>query len=337
MSDPWPRRNLGRAEHWGRVIEKRVDGLSGVSLRQGQSRDGLGRFTASTAESISSVADNVRQALLSLPTPVSSTSYSAGFAIQTSWTTVASVPLVAPDGFNRLEVSAVGACTSYQVGQSTIRFIWPFSLDYVTSEFGPRPPLPYHNGIDFSYSGILGASIPATHDGTIILRGYYSDWGNYTRIDCSAQTGHSGDWTGYAHMDSPGIYAPGTAVSRGQTIGYVGNTGQSTGPHLHYETATGDPVERMNPRDFMAIYGGGSEVLLYKTLARLVVNGVPSLEFEPYRGDDVPRFQSQHPVHGRSQSGNTMTVELQMRATGAIPANSQNTATLTVQGAFSRG
>ena len=335
MSEAWPRRNLGRGEHWGRVIEKRVEGLSGIALRQDQSRDGLGRFTASTAESVSSVADKVLQALLSLPSPFSSTSYSAGFGIPTSWTTVASVSLGAPEGFNRLEVSAVGACTSYQVGVSTVKFTWPFSLDYVTSEFGPRPPLPFHNGIDFAWGGCEGTAIPAAHNGVVILSGYYSDWGNYVRVDCSPLTGLPNSWTGYAHMMSTPSVSVGDTVTRGQTLGYIGSTGFVTGAHLHYETATED--SRINPRDFMSMFGGGSGVGLYKTIARLVVNGVPSLEFEPYRGDDIPRFQSQHPVHGLSRFDTTMTVELQMRATGAVSANSQNTATLTVQGAFSRG
>lgn len=337
MSEAWPRRNLGRAEHWGRTVEKRVDGLSAVSARQDQSQDGLGRFSASTADALLQNAETLTNAINSTPRYFAVASGSSGFGFGAGWLTVASRTITNPGGYTRAEVSATGVLASYQDAVvSGRKFIWPFSLDYVTSEFGPRPPLPFHNGIDFAYSGITGAPIPATHDGTIILRGYYSDWGNYTRIDCSAQTGIAGSWTGYAHMNAPGLYGVGTAVSQGQTIGYVGSTGYVTGPHLHYETATSnyDAIERINPRDFMDIFGG-TTVSLTAVQARIVVNGVSSPTFQPYTEMGLSQSQLNYPVFGTSiTGGGKVTVELQVRASTAIAPSARNIAQLSVIGGF---
>ena len=335
MSDPWPRRNLGRAEHWGRTVEKRVDGLSAVSTRQDQSRDGLGRFSASTADALLQNAETLIDAINSTPRYFSEATSATGFAFGESWLTVASRTITNPGGYTRAEVSATGVLASYQDAVvSGSKFIWPFSLDYVTSEFGPRPPLPFHNGIDFAWSGITGTPIPATHDGTVILRGSYSDWGNYMRIDCSAQTGHAGDWTGYAHMNAPGLYGVGTAVTQGQTIGYVGSTGYVTGPHLHYETASGDPVARMNPRDFMAIFGG-TTVSLTAVQARIVINGVSSPTFQPFTEMGLSQRQLNYPVFGQSLSvSGDVTVELQVRSGTALAPSAGNVAQLSVIGGF---
>ena len=341
MSDAfaWPRRNLGRAEHWGRTVEKRVDGLFTGDQRQGQSQDGLSRVSGSAADTVKQNAERLTDALNATPRYFTGSASSSGFGFGTDWLTVASKSIANPGGFDRISIVASGVLGSHQTGTATgARFIWPFSLSYVTSEFGPRPPLPYHNGIDFAWSGVTGTPIPATHDGTVILRGYYSDWGNYMRIDCSAQTGHAGDWTGYAHMDTPGLYGVGTAVTQGQTIGYVGSTGYVTGPHLHYETASGDPVVRMNPRAFMDIYGGTS-TSLSAVQARIVINGVASPTFQPYTDMGLSRDQLNYPVWGASVTGGgDAVVELQVKAAGyAISPNSANTAQLTFQGGFHNG
>lgn len=335
MSEVWPRRNLGRGEHWGRVIEKRVDGLSEIALRQGQSRDGLGRFTASTAESLLQNAETLAKAINATPRYFAVASGSSWFGFGSDWLTVASQTIPNPGGYTRAEVSATGVLASRQEGVSVTPFIWPFSLDYVTSEYGPRPPLPFHNGIDFAYSGITGDPIPATHNGTVILRAYYPDWGNYTRIDCSAQTHNAGSWTGYAHMNAPGLYDTGTVVTQGQTIGYVGSTGDVTGPHLHYETAVGDT--RMNPRGFMDIFGG-THGIVSAVQARIVVNGVVSPTFQPFTEMGISRNQLNYPVFGTSVSGGgDVTVELQVRADSSVGPDAGNIAQLSVIGGFQHG
>lgn len=336
MSDVWPRRNLGRGENWGRVVENRLDSILrklGIG-RQGQ--DSFDRYSASTSDSVSDLAAQIRSALLAYPIYFTRSQANRSFEFGPDWTTVAAVSIPNPGGYRTLKVDAIGGCTSYQAGDVVNRFIWPFSLDYVTSEYGPRPPLPFHNGIDFSYGGIEGTAIPVTHNGVVNLNAYYDDWGNYMRVDCSPLTGYPDSWTGYAHMQSPGLYPIGATVTQGQTIGYVGTTGQSTGPHLHYETATEDT--RMNPRDFMAIFGGGT-VALQKVTARIVVNGSISPEFEPYRGDDIPRYQSNFPIWSNSVQGDDpgVSVQLQMKTTArTVPAEIRNTATLTIRGGFER-
>lgn len=337
MTDVWPRRNLGQGENWGRNVERRLDRLNRTGTIQGQTQGGFGRLSVSTADSLSTFIARVRDVATSYPRPFTQSSSSSGFGFGSGWQTVASVSIANPGGFSRVAIDAVGSCTSYQQGAPIVKFIWPFSLDYVTSEYGARPPLPFHNGIDFSYGGIEGTAIPAAHDGMVILNAYYSDWGNYMRVDCSPLTGVPNSWTGYAHMNSPGIYGAGTTVSRGQTIGYVGNTGESYGAHLHFETATND--SRMNPRDFMNMFGGNSTVGLQKVTARIVINGSSSPEFEPFRGDDIPRSQLNIPIWGESISGNdpSVSVQLQMRCNAnSVPADSRNMGALTVKGSFER-
>lgn len=85
-----------------------------------------------------------------------------------------------------------------------------------------------HEGIDITGAG--GAPILAAYDGVIKSRTSNSGYGNYTDVE------HPGGYvTRYAHMASPGTYAPGTRVARGQQIGVVGKTGATTAFHLHFE------------------------------------------------------------------------------------------------------
>ncbi len=105
----------------------------------------------------------------------------------------------------------------------------------MSSNFGYRrhPILGYrkmHQGIDFAAGS--GTPIVAAGDGVVVEARRWGGYGNWIRIR------HQGGWeTGYAHMSrfGKGMRA-GARVSQGQVIGYVGSTGRSTGPHLHYET-----------------------------------------------------------------------------------------------------
>lgn len=102
----------------------------------------------------------------------------------------------------------------------------------VSSGFGMRrhPILGYmrmHAGMDFKAG--YGAPIYAVSDGVVQYAGRKGGYGNFVRL------GHGGGMaTGYAHMSRIAV-SPGSGVRRGQVIGYVGSTGLSTGPHLHYE------------------------------------------------------------------------------------------------------
>ncbi len=111
----------------------------------------------------------------------------------------------------------------------------PINNAKVTSSFSNKrkhPVLGYtraHKGVDFRAS--TGTPIPAAGAGRVVARSYNRGHGNFVKIR------HNGSYeTLYAHMSkfAKGVNV-GTTVRQGQTIGYVGSTGISTGPHLHYE------------------------------------------------------------------------------------------------------
>jgi murein DD-endopeptidase MepM/ murein hydrolase activator NlpD len=106
----------------------------------------------------------------------------------------------------------------------------------VTSGFGSRrhPILGYrrmHSGLDFKAG--YGTPIYAVTDGVVAYAGRKGGYGNFVQLN------HGGGLaTGYGHMSRFAV-SSGSRVRRGQIIGYVGSTGLSTGPHLHYELYRG--------------------------------------------------------------------------------------------------
>ncbi len=102
----------------------------------------------------------------------------------------------------------------------------------VSSSFGMRfhPILGFnkmHSGIDFAAP--TGTPIQAAGDGVVVDAKWWGGYGRWVRI------AHNKDWeTGYGHMSSIAV-RPGQVVHQGDIIGYVGTTGRSTGPHLHFE------------------------------------------------------------------------------------------------------
>jgi murein DD-endopeptidase MepM/ murein hydrolase activator NlpD len=117
---------------------------------------------------------------------------------------------------------------------SSSGLIWPASGS-VTSPFGFRWGR-MHEGIDIGAS--YGSPIHAAASGTVIYCGWESGYGNLVAID------HGGNLaTAYGHQSSIAVTC-GQQVSQGQVIGYVGSTGHSTGPHLHFEVRiNGAPVD----------------------------------------------------------------------------------------------
>jgi murein DD-endopeptidase MepM/ murein hydrolase activator NlpD len=123
-----------------------------------------------------------------------------------------------------------------RTGRSLRKFLMRTPVDgaRLSSGFGMRrhPILGYsrmHKGVDFAAA--TGTPIYAAGSGRVVSAGRNGGYGNYIRIR------HSGEYsTAYAHMSrfANGVRA-GARVQQGQVIGYVGTTGRSTGPHLHYE------------------------------------------------------------------------------------------------------
>jgi murein DD-endopeptidase MepM/ murein hydrolase activator NlpD len=128
------------------------------------------------------------------------------------------------------------------VGERRGGFTMPVEGARKTSGFGWRlhPLLGYsrmHQGVD--YGAAHGTPIRAVSDGVVQFAGWAGGHGRKVKL------GHaSGMGTGYSHMSRIAV-APGERVRQGQVIGYVGSTGLSTGPHLHFEVYRGGAV--VNP------------------------------------------------------------------------------------------
>ena len=137
------------------------------------------------------------------------------------------------------------------VGTGT--WVWPTPGFYWLSSDWAEDRGYSHGGIDIAGSGIHGAQIVAACDGVVIDVCNYCthDWGKYGSCGCGGGYGNyvwidhgDGKATIYAHMTEAVAYV-GQSVSAGETIGYVGSTGYSTGPHLHFEARYYG--ERYNP------------------------------------------------------------------------------------------
>ncbi len=125
--------------------------------------------------------------------------------------------------------------------------MWPSYTTYITSPYGYRTnPVSgiykLHAGVDIGAS--YGTAIWAAAGGTVITASYSSGYGNYVMINHG-----NGYTTLYGHMSSIAVSA-GQTVSMGTTIGYVGSTGNSTGPHLHFEVRSSSSGGTIDPLGF---------------------------------------------------------------------------------------
>jgi len=159
-------------------------------------------------------------------------------------------------------------------GQQVATTVWPVA-GRITSGFGLRvhPILRFarmHRGIDFGAG--YGAPIVAAADGQVTLSGWSGGYGRQVRI------AHGGGIvTTYSHM-SRLVAEPGSLVRRGQLIGYVGSSGLSTGPHLHYEVhRNGTAVNPLSVRLGSRALLEGPEMARFKAhLAKLMAVGTKS-------------------------------------------------------------
>lgn len=141
-------------------------------------------------------------------------------------------------------LSSSGGATAFVGG----KFEWPAQGYYtLTDVYGMRihPTLKIyklHTGVDIAAPS--GVPVKAANDGTVVVAGYNAGYGNYVILD------HGGGYaTLYGHASSLGVKT-GDRVRRGQTIMYVGSTGFSTGPHLHFEIMIDGRT--VNPMDYFS-------------------------------------------------------------------------------------
>lgn len=127
----------------------------------------------------------------------------------------------------------------YRIAAQLTPFVMPVNPSQVrkTSNYGPRWGR-MHYGTD--WAGPVGTDIKATADGVVVHAGWSSGYGRLIKIQHEF-----GIETRYAHLSKIRVRV-GQRVSRGQHIGDLGNSGRSTGPHLHYEIRVGGrPVDPM--------------------------------------------------------------------------------------------
>ena len=130
-------------------------------------------------------------------------------------------------------------------------YMWPEKASKkVTSPFGKRSSpggigSTNHKGVDIGGVGYT-TQVLASKAGTVIVSQYSNSYGNYVVVSHG-----SGNTTLYAHMSSRSVSA-GQYVQQGQVLGITGSTGNSTGPHLHFEITEGGV--RVNPLNYLTGY-----------------------------------------------------------------------------------
>ena len=149
---------------------------------------------------------------------------------------------------NQSGQNATTAVNGYTMAQGG--YMWPTPSHRVTSPFGPRKSpggigSTNHKGIDIG-SVWYSTEIVASKAGTVIISQYSNSYGNYVVVSHG-----SGNTTLYAHM-SKRLVSVGQSVKQGQVLGISGSTGNSTGPHLHFEITEGGV--RKDPLKYLTDY-----------------------------------------------------------------------------------
>lgn len=121
-----------------------------------------------------------------------------------------------------------------------------YSGAYVSSGFYRNSDGSYHGALDLCVSGgTYGKTVSSAEAGTVITAAYHWSYGNYIVVDHG-----NGLSTLYAHLSSISVSA-GNSVSKGDTLGKAGSTGNSTGPHLHFEVRVNG--SRVNPANYISV------------------------------------------------------------------------------------
>jgi murein DD-endopeptidase MepM/ murein hydrolase activator NlpD len=143
----------------------------------------------------------------------------------------------------------------------------------------------FHNGID--YEGKVGEPILAAADGVINHQGWYFQYGRTVKIS------HADNFeTLYAHMSRfEASLAPGSRVRKGDVIGYVGSTGRSTGPHLHFSVIVDGQF--VDPQPYVSPDGGHA-----------ALNGQSLVAYRKWQQDVRTVSEAQRPRHSGSWTEN---------------------------------
>jgi len=125
---------------------------------------------------------------------------------------------------------------------------WPLAATGITSLYGPRPDpvekrLGFHYGVDMSAN--YGTEVMSSAPGIVISAGW--NGGHGRRVVVQHRYGYR---TSYSHL-SQIVAAPGRRIDAGQSVGLVGNSGRSTGPHLHFEVTRYG--KHLDPLDILGV------------------------------------------------------------------------------------
>ncbi len=178
----------------------------------------------------------------------------------------------------------------------------------VTSGFGRRrhPVLGYvrmHNGIDFRAS--YGTPIRAATDGRVTYSGRNGGAGKFVKIKHNKSLS-----TGYAHMSRIAV-SRGKYVRRGQIIGYVGSTGLSTGPHLHYILyRNGRPINPNSVKFTQTAQLSGKELANFKSKLAQLKSVAPGAALAPLQSETI----SDEPVREIEKLSNSATFKAKTSA-----------------------
>ncbi len=153
------------------------------------------------------------------------------------------------------QVTATAKFGGVGAGSGSGFFVWPasgsISQDYGCTGYFVNPPRGscphFHDGIDIAGAG--GSRIVAAGAGVVA----YAGWNPYEAVPAYIIViAHGGGLsTLYAHLQPSGTVRAGQTVKKGQTIGYMGSTGRSTGNHLHWEVWAGGDWSPVNPRAYL--------------------------------------------------------------------------------------
>ncbi len=233
---------------------QRLRDLSGTEL-SGLARD-IGTLQAQTSRldvlgsRLGALAD-IRPTVWHTANPAPSAV--AGLGKEANWTVAGlqslSARLHAALAYKEMELTALGTVlAARQVNANTTPGGWPVRGGWISSPFGPRPdPFTgrpgFHPGVDIA--ALVGTPVRAMAAGIVIFAGLDGGFGRLIKVF----DGHS-EVTMYAHLSARYVHV-GEIIHKGQLLGRVGDTGYSTGPHLHFEVLLhGAPI---NPIGFLHI------------------------------------------------------------------------------------